>query len=244
MLSHYIAQSGVTPGWLALAAAGVAVVAYCLGCFNGSVVVSRYILRDDIRTHGSGNAGLTNFCRVFGGPLTAVVILSDVVKAVLAVLFAVYIAGLISPELVPVAKYWAGMFCLLGHIYPCNFQFRGGKGILSGGTIAIMIDWRVALVVWGGFLILAFATKYVSLGSCWAGLSFPFVSGFVFRDTLITLLAIVAGGLILWRHRSNMMRMVRGTEPKFTFRKKAPSAQTERPGEQDGEQTRAEEEKQ
>lgn len=221
MLSHYIAQSGVTPGWLALAAVGVAIISYFLGCFNGAVVVSRYILHNDIRAHGSGNAGLTNFYRVFGGPLTVVVVLSDVVKAILAMLFAVYMAGLISPDLVPVAKYWAGVFCLVGHMYPCTFQFRGGKGILSGGTIAIMIDWRVALVVWGGFLILAVATRYVSLGSCWAGLSFPFVSGFVYRDTLITLLAIVAGGLILWKHRGNILRMVQGTESKFTLHKKA-----------------------
>ena len=221
MLSHYIAQSGVTPGWLALAAVGVAIISYFLGCFNGAVVVSRYILHNDIRAHGSGNAGLTNFYRVFGGPLTVVVVLSDVVKAILAMLFAVYMAGLISPDLVPVAKYWAGVFCLVGHMYPCTFQFRGGKGILSGGTIAIMIDWRVALVVWGGFLILAVATRYVSLGSCWAGLSFPFVSDFVYRDTLITLLAIVAGGLILWKHRGNILRMVQGTESKFTLHKKA-----------------------
>ena len=224
MLSHFIAQSGVTPGWLALAAAGVAIVAYFLGCFNGAVVVSRYILRNDVRSHGSGNAGLTNFYRVFGGPLTVVVVLSDVVKAVLAVLFAVYIAGLMSPELVPVARYWAAVFCLVGHMYPCTFQFRGGKGILSGGTIAIMIDWRVALVVWGGFLILAVATRYVSLGSCWAGLSFPFVSGLVYQDTLITLLAILIGGLILWKHRGNILRLIQGTESRFSLHKKAAAA--------------------
>ena len=74
MLSRYLDAAGTAPGWLALAAAGVAVVAYCLGCFNGAVVVSRYILRNDVRSHGSGNAGLTNFYRVFGGPLTLVVL--------------------------------------------------------------------------------------------------------------------------------------------------------------------------
>ena len=126
MLSHFIQESGVTGGWLALAALGVAVVSYFLGCFNGAVVVSRYILRDDVRAHGSGNAGLTNFHRTFGGPLTVVVILSDVIKAILAMLFAIYLFNLISPALVPVGKYWAGMFCLLGHMYPCMFQFRGG----------------------------------------------------------------------------------------------------------------------
>ena len=227
MLSRLIEAAGVTPGWLAVAASGTAVISYFLGCFNGAVVVSRYILRNDIRSHGSGNAGLTNFYRVFGGPLTLVVILSDVVKAILAVLFAVYIAKHISPELVPLAKYWSGTFCLLGHMYPCTFQFRGGKGILSGGTIAIMIgigggpySWCIPAVVWGGFLILAVSTKYVSLGSCWTGLTFPFVSWFVYRDTLILLLAILVGGLILWKHRGNMVRLVKGTESKFALHKK------------------------
>ena len=106
-------------------------------------------------------------------------------------------------------------------MYPCTFQFRGGKGILSGGAIAIMIDWRVALVVWGGFIILAVATRYVSLGSCWAGLSFPFVSAFVYRDALITWLSVIVGGLILWKHRQNIVRLVKGTESKFTLHKKS-----------------------
>ena len=139
----------------------IAVVAYFLGCFNGAVIVSKYILRDDVRNHGSGNAGLTNFYRTFGGFLTFVVILTDVLKAVVAILFGVWLAAGFIPsfftegEMVVYGKYWAGLFCLLGHMFPCMFHFKGGKGILSGGTIAIMIDWRVAVVVWGGFLILA-----------------------------------------------------------------------------------------
>ncbi|MBM6693295.1 glycerol-3-phosphate acyltransferase [Pseudoflavonifractor capillosus] len=220
----------VSGGWLALAAVGIAVLAYFLGCFNGAVVVSRYILRDDVRNHGSGNAGLTNFYRTFGGPLTLVVILSDAVKAVVAVLFAMWIAGAISPQLITLSKYWAGLFCLLGHMFPVTFQFRGGKGILSGGTIALMMDWRVALVVWGGFLILAIATRYVSLGSCWAGLSFPFVTWFVYQDELITVLAVIIGGLILWKHRGNMVRIAEGTESKFALhKKKEAEAESEAP---------------
>ena len=231
MLS-WIQSLGVAPNWLALAAAGIAVVSYCLGCFNGAVVVSRYILRNDIRGRGSGNAGLTNFYRVFGGPLTLAVILSDVVKAILAVLFAVFIASHISPALVPLAKYWAGTFCLLGHIYPCTFQFRGGKGILSGGAIAIMMgidagnpySWCIPAVVWGGFIVLAAATRYVSLGSCWAGFSFPFATWFVYRDMPLLLLSVFVGGLILWKHRGNMVRIVKGTESKFTLHKKTQAA--------------------
>ena len=207
-----------------------AVISYLCGCFNGAVIVSKYILRDDVRTHGSGNAGLTNFYRTFGGPLTAVVILTDVLKAVAAVLVtqwlvfqghAIYLSAAGAVAFYDaLAKYWAGVFCLLGHMFPVMFRFKGGKGILSGGTIAWMIDWRVALVVWGGFLILSIVTKYVSLGSCWAGVSFPFVSWFVFQNYVILILSIICGGLILYQHRGNIKRLLNGTESKFHFHHK------------------------
>lgn len=200
----------------------VAAVSYFLGCFNGAVIVSKYILHNDIRNHGSGNAGLTNFHRVFGGGLTFVVILCDVIKAILAVVIGTLVIGTVmggwmGPVL---GKYWAGLFCLLGHMFPCMFQFKGGKGILSGGTIALMLDWRVALVVWGGFLILTALTRWVSLGSCWAGASFPFASWFVYHDVVLLLLAILIGGLILWKHRTNIGRLLKGKENKLTFHKK------------------------
>ena len=203
----------------------VAVVAYFCGCFNGAVIVSKYILHDDVRTHGSGNAGLTNFYRTFGGPLTFVVILCDVLKAVAAISFSKLIAApiiVVGSETIgfALAEYWAGLFCLLGHMFPCMFHFKGGKGILSGGAIAIMIDWRIALVVWGGFLLLAVLTRYVSLGSCWAGASFPFATWFVYQDVLLTILAVVIGGLILWMHRGNIVRLVHGNENKFSLHRK------------------------
>ena len=210
------------PGFV-LPALVVAVIAYFCGCFNGAAIVSKYILRDDVRKHGSGNAGLTNFYRTFGGPLTLVVILTDVLKAIVAVWVGILAAKYFVADdalIIALGKYWAGTFCLLGHMFPCMFQFKGGKGILSGGTIAIMIDWRVALVVWGGFLVLAIITKWVSLGSCWAGLSFPFVSWFVYQDLIILVLAIVCGGLILWKHRGNIKRILKGEESKFSFHHK------------------------
>jgi len=212
----------------------VAVISYFCGCFNGAVIVSKYILRDDVRNHGSGNAGLTNFFRTFGGPLTFVVILTDVLKAVVAILIAAKIGGSYDPRIMPdmpldaamvayyvvLFKYWAGLWCLLGHMFPCMFHFKGGKGILSGGAIAIMLDWRIALVVWGGFLILAVLTRYVSLGSCWAGASFPFATWFVYHDPLITGLGAFIGLLILYMHRGNIHRLITGTENKFSLHKK------------------------
>lgn len=203
--------------------AGVALISYFLGCFNGAVIVSKYILRDDVRTHGSGNAGLTNFYRTFGGPLTLVVILTDVFKAIVAIWVGMFLfRQMIANEVLVVAlsKYWAGLFCLLGHMFPCMFHFKGGKGILSGGAIAIMIDWRIALVVWGGFLILAILTRYVSLGSCWAGASFPFATWFVYHNVVITVLGAVIGLLILYMHRGNIKRLLTGTENKFSLHKK------------------------
>ena len=195
-----------------------AVFAYFCGCFNGAVIVSKYILRDDVRNHGSGNAGLTNFYRTFGGPLTAVVILTDVLKAVIAVLLGSWLLGFIDPLF---GKYWAGLFCLLGHMFPCMFHFKGGKGILSGGTIAIMIDWRIALVVWGGFLLLTILTRYVSLGSLWAGASFPFVTWYCYPDPVIVVLGFACGGLVVWQHRANIKRLLSGTENKFSLHRKS-----------------------
>ena len=209
-----------------LRAAAIAVCAYLSGCFNGAVIVSKYILRDDVRNHGSGNAGLTNFYRTFGGMLTFVVILCDVLKAVVAVGAGIMIAEgysasvLLGCDPVVYGKYWAGMFCLVGHMFPWMFGFRGGKGVLSGGTIAIMIDWRIALIVWGGFLILVVLTRYVSLGSCYAGASFPFATWFVFQNVGLTLLGILMGGSLVYMHRANIKRLLTGTESKFSFRKK------------------------
>ncbi|MCD7948166.1 MAG: glycerol-3-phosphate acyltransferase [Oscillospiraceae bacterium] len=222
MLLGMISETAETPdGWLlVLAFAICAVISYFLGCMNGAVIISKYILRNDVRGHGSGNAGLTNFYRTFGGPLTIGVILTDVLKAVAAVLLGLLIFGQFGVGIGVLGKYWCGMFCLIGHIFPCMFSFKGGKGILSGGTVALMMDWRVALVVWGGFLILTLVTRWVSLGSIWAAVSFPFATAFVFQSVSITILAAITGGLVAWKHHANVKRLLAGEEPKLSFRRK------------------------
>ena len=215
---------------LPLLIAATAVIAYFCGCFNGAVIVSKYILRDDVRSHGSGNAGLTNFFRTFGGPLTLVVILCDVLKAVVAILvakhlfftgFTIYISAVDTAAFWSIfAEYWAALFCLLGHMFPCMFHFKGGKGILSGGTIVWMIDWRIGLVVWVGFLLLFLLTRYVSLGSVWAGASFPFATWYFYPDPVIVLLAFLLGAMVVWKHRGNIVRLVHGNENKFSIHRK------------------------
>ena len=197
----------------------VAVAAYLCGCFNGAVIASRFVLKDDVRKYGSGNAGLTNFYRVFGAKYAALVILSDVLKAVVAVLIGAKVFSIAGLDPV-LGKYWAAVFCMLGHMYPCMFGFKGGKGVLSGGTVVLMIDWRIALVAWGGFLLLAILTRWVSLGSIWAGASFPVTTWFITHDPVLTILALIGGGLLVWRHHGNIVRLLKGTEPKFSLRGK------------------------
>ena len=218
MLTYLVQRSGVTPGWLLLAIIGIGVVSYALGCCNGAVMVSRSILKDDIRQHGSGNGGLTNFCRIHGGVLSIVVILIDMLKAVISVALAAYIFSYLSTGLVVVAKYWAGLCCILGHMFPITFQFRGGKGVLSSGAISLMIDWRLALLIWGSFLICVLLTKYVSLGSCVGALAFPIGSFFIYHDPVITVIALVMAFLVIFKHRGNIMRLIKGSESKFTFK--------------------------
>ena len=131
------------------------VLTYLLGSLNFAVIVSRLLYHDDVRNYGSGNAGMTNMLRTYGKKAAFLTGLGDFFKGTASVLIARTIIGSLGVEL-PFDGGWVGAIgVLLGHLFPIFFHFKGGKGILSGGTIAIMMDWRFALVVWGGFLILA-----------------------------------------------------------------------------------------
>lgn len=207
-------------------------IPYFLGCFNGAVIVSKYIVKDDVRTHGSGNAGLTNFHRTFGGKLTAVVLLLDVVKMVVAVLIGVAIAvriGALGPQaqgknmdfLITLSKYWAGLWCLLGHMFPVTFGFKGGKGVLSGVTLMFCLDWRMGLIALGIFLAAVFLTRYISLGSCLGAVSFPVSTWlFVSRGPVIVGMSVILAALVIFMHRGNLKRILNGTESKFSFHHK------------------------
>ena len=194
------------------------VIGYLLGNINGAICISKLVANEDVRNRGSGNAGLTNFIRNYGTQKALSVVLIDGGKAVLAC-----VAGgllLKSSGMYTEGTVIGGVAVLVGHMFPFMFKFKGGKGVLSGGTIAIMIDWRVALVVWGGFIILVALTRYVSLGSCWAGASFPFATWFVFHSVLLTALGVLMGWSLVYMHRANIKRLLSGTESKFSFRKK------------------------
>lgn len=207
-------------GFLLMAAGMVLVtvlLGYFLGCLNGSVMVSHFVIKDDVRQHGSGNAGLTNFYRTYGAKYALGVILFDMGKTVIACLLGGFLLrhGLGDWTL---GVLIGGLGCELGHMFPVFFGFKGGKGILSGGTLVWLLDWRVALIAWGLFAALWLATKYVSLGSVSAAVSMPIAMWFFCgHSALYTALAAVIAALVVWCHRENIRRLVRGEERKFRW---------------------------
>lgn len=190
---------------------------YFLGCLNGSVMVSHFIIRDDVRQHGSGNAGLTNFYRTYGAKYALGVILFDMGKTVIACLLGGFLLKNAMQDWT-LGVLIGGLGCELGHMFPVFFGFKGGKGILSGGTLVWLLDWRVALIAWGLFAALWLATKYVSLGSVSAAVSMPVTTWlFCGHSPAYTVLAVVIAGLVVWCHRENIQRLVRGEERKFRW---------------------------
>ena len=195
-----------------------AVIAYALGCFNGAILVSKTIFHEDIRQKGSGNAGLTNYYRTYGAKFVGVMMLIDIAKTVAAIFFGKFLFShfLQMPQL---GQYWAALFVVIGHCFPCVYQFRGGKGILCSGTMLCILDWRIALVGLGLFLVALLLTRYVSLGSVLAASSFPFTTWWVFRDdpqfVWIMAIAVFLAAFVIWAHRANILRLIKGTENKF-----------------------------
>jgi glycerol-3-phosphate acyltransferase PlsY len=192
-------------------------VSYLLGCFNGSVMTSHFIIRDDVRQHGSGNAGLTNFYRTYGARYALCVIICDMGKTVLACLIGGYLMHWVVGDWT-LGLLIAGIGCELGHMFPVFFGLRGGKGILSGGVLVLLLDWRVALIAWGLFAVLWLTTRYVSLGSIAATASMP-VSVFLLmgHNWLYTVLSAAIAALVIWCHRGNIQRLLTGTEKKFQW---------------------------
>ena len=190
-----------------------AVSSYLLGNLNGALIASTLVAHEDVRTQGSGNAGLTNFIRNYGIQNALLVVLIDAGKAVLAC----FASGmLLNPY-----GYWlegrvlGGFFVLLGHIFPVWLGFKGGKGILSGLVIALMVDWRIALMIIFTFFVVYFLTQYVSLSSVLG--SIVFGVGFVIfhhSNMFVCLGGVLKASLAVFMHRSNISRLIRGEERK------------------------------
>ena len=185
---------------------------YMLGNLNGAVLVSAIFANEDVRKHGSGNAGLTNYIRNYGASTGLLVILIDGAKAVMACLVGKLIFGDADPML---GGTLGGLGVMLGHTFPAMLAFKGGKGILSGFCLAMTLDWRIGLMILGFFLVFYLTTQYVSLGSVMgaAGFAVAFLV-FHYNNLPVAIIGFFMGALAVYMHRGNIVRLVKGQERK------------------------------
>lgn len=217
-----------------ITAIAIMILAYLVGSANSSIIISK-IMGADIREHGSGNAGATNMLRTYGKRFGVLTLACDVLKGVLAVglgMIAEHMlrnSGALESMFLIGIKYYAGVAAVLGHNYPVFFGFRGGKGIATSAAVIFMLDWRVGIVVVVVAISIMFATRYVSLGSIIGASLYPvavIVLEFVIdtgKDSGVNWTAVAAaviiGVLAVYRHRENIVRLVKGTESKLGQKK-------------------------
>lgn len=200
-----------------------AAAAYLLGSVSFAIVVSKSLYHQDVRQFGSGNAGMTNILRTYGKKAAALTLAGDFLKGVAAVLISRLIFAAMGVTLFDGA-YVGGLFAILGHLYPVYFGFRGGKGILTSIGIITVINPLVFLGLLIIGLPLIFLTKIVSVGSLAGAVCYPFLTLLVdFWKGGVSWLdfsfSLVIALLVIWMHRSNIKRLLNGTENRFGSKK-------------------------
>ncbi len=216
----------VTLEWLMALLVSV-VVAYLLGSINSGIVVSRLVYHDDVRKYGSGNAGLTNVMRTYGKKAAGLTLLGDTMKMAVSLLLAGALFGFdyhfcMAMSFVP---YLVGLSCIIGHIKPIYYHFKGGKGVLSFATLALVLTPLHFVVLFLLFVLLVWMTKYISLGSIISAALYPLalqgwmqaISGGEKYNPLILSITLVAALILIVCHRSNIKRLLDHTENKFSF---------------------------
>jgi len=188
-----------------------AIIGYLLGSINSSIIVGK-AYGIDIRQHGSGNAGTTNVLRTLGKKAALFVLIGDVLKGVIAYLAGHAIAG-------NVGAMAGGTAAILGHNWPLYFRFRGGKGALTSITVVLMMDPLIGLIILGVFLLVVAFTRYVSLGSIIGAALFPILALIFRRQLDFIIFALAIGLLVIFRHSSNIKRILNGTESKLGAKK-------------------------
>ena len=203
-------------------------LSYLLGSVNFAVIVSKAVAHFDVRERGSGNAGMTNVIRTMGVKAGAITFLGDTVKGVAAVLLTRYL--LLEPAFAKAGEgvspfwepqyliYFSAIACMLGHVFPVFFQFRGGKGVATAIGVLFCIHWQGAAMVLGVFLILLLMTRMVSIGSVMGAVEWMLSVILLTAGKPAPLriyesaLAIVLGGIVILKHKDNIRRLYRGEE--------------------------------
>ena len=195
-------------------------IAYLLGSINTSIITSKLMGKGDIRNSGSGNAGATNTLRVLGKGAAVMVLIGDILKGVLAVLFAKWAFAYFNvPGDKMLPQYFAALFVVLGHIYPLFFGFKGGKGVLTGATTVFMLSWEIGVILLLIFIAIFVTTRFVSLGSCISSILYPVLVALFYQDVYFIAVSLIIGFLSIFKHRSNIVRLYNGTESKTYFKR-------------------------
>ncbi len=213
------------------------VIPYLLGSFNFGLIISRRKFHDDIRQHGSGNAGTTNMLRTYGKRAAVLTLLGDMLKAFLAVSIGYLVVG-VNLTIIDTATgetytyvnqfgaAIAGLFVMMGHMFPIFYKFKGGKGVATSAMVVLMISPISFVFCFLTFLIIVIGTKYVSLGSCMGMMLYPIIlkafSGE--NNPMAQLMAVLMALLVVFMHRENLKRLRAGTESKLSFGKKKAAA--------------------
>ena len=213
----------------------VIIAAYLLGSINFAIIISGKKYKQDIRDHGSKNAGMTNMMRTYGKKAAGLTLLGDALKAVAACLVGYVLIGSLG-------AYIAGLFCILGHIFPIFYRFKGGKGVVTTAVAILMCNPIVFLILFLLFVIIVLFTKYISLGSVVCVMLYPLLLDSISRiftgsPTPYVVFAMITAVVVVVKHWGNIKRLAAGKESKFSFKKsvKAPEEKTEQPKEENKE---------
>lgn len=203
-------------------------VSYLLGSVNSAIIVSRLIYKEDIRTHGSGNAGLTNMLRTYGLGAAALTLIGDMLKTAVAIFFTAFLLGISYHGGISLNDgycYMAGLFAVLGHVFPIFYGFKGGKGVLVTATMALILTPIPFVILLLIFAAIVFVSRYVSLGSVCVAILYPITLhgyvAFVFSGQqmpgIMALSTILLAIFIVWCHRENLKRISDRTERKISI---------------------------
>ena len=203
----------------------VAIIAYLIGSINFSVILSKKMAGFDVREKGSGNAGTTNMLRAVGKKGAALTLLCDILKGVVSILIAMFIGWAFKVENQSLLVQIAGIAVVIGHTFPIFFGFKGGKGVATSLGILIMTNWQIGLICLVFGIVLIILTTMVSLGSCTAAVLFPVLTLFISENYIVSqgsgyfVFSIILAIIVLFNHRSNIKRILSGTENKISFKK-------------------------
>ena len=206
----------------------VAIIAYLIGSINFSVLISKKMAGFDVREKGSGNAGTTNMLRSVGKKAAAITLICDILKGVISIVIAIIVGNIVKNLDRELLLQIAGIAVVLGHTFPIFFGFKGGKGVATSLGVLLMSNWQIGLICLVFAVVLMALTRMVSLGSCAAAVLFPVLTLFINQHyTVLTegkngrvyfVYSIILAIIVLYNHRSNIKRILNGTENKLSFK--------------------------